>query len=552
MGLTGRQREEFSQALQRAMPDPGNLAIAIEAEFDLPYNEVTQGADVYSQACFNLVGWASAHGKLTELAGMVAIRVPGNPEVQDFLNQHWLTLLKLETQTLPDSLLDSLSRHLQCMNDFVAVAECCYCTWPSIETHRPLVLQALKNAECCHTAKWLIVLSLWLKKMPHQSDGSPYILSFVQRLQDCMDIDAQLREALAGWLTQAVTQGITAFPATQTLNSEQKERLQQIQGYCVIDIDILETQANFIYRCQLHIQVGANNEFGENQALPIANKPADDLPPLPNESPALTSEEAICRCPKFLPVRQQMGFWLTQVQQRLADKCADLKLRYGLAARPEHDLLVEFCLPWEHLVESVDAWEFVVEVRRRLQQINLGRKYRVVVRSRDRIQDRYGEINQLNKIWNNNQELLQGGVITPEDWTSLTPILANLEPLRLADDAQLAAEFENYVGIGVSGPLCCVEQNDCREKLLNGALEAGVPVVVWSRDPEIEHLETQLREDLLAIDCFHDFNILMERTVDKRALASPQQPLGYHLAVWCDEPRRIEALNELSSKARLG
>jgi len=467
------------------------------------------------------------------------------------LNQHWLELLKVESTIIPAGLLESLGGYLHQVNDFDAVAHCCCCTWPKLEVNRPRILEALSRNELCGAAKWLMVLGLWLKTVHHQQDGTLCIFSFVQRLQEVDSIPPQLRGALQQWLNTAKAElGLTASPTVKTLNAEQKERLQHIRGYCVIDIEMLQTQPIPNYRCQLHIQVGANNEFDENQALPIANKPAEELPPLP-EAPEPALEEAIYRCPKFLPVRQQLGGWLAQVQQRLADKCADLKQNYGLETRPQYDLLVEFCLPWEHLVESVDAWEFMVEVRRRLQKLTLGQKYSVVVRSRDRIQDLYGEINQLNTSWNDGQELLEG-VVTAEDWGAITPILNNLDPIKIADEAQLAADFKHYLGIGVSGPLCCTQHNEAREKLLNGVLEAGVPVVVWSREPAIANLDAQLRENLLAIDCFRDLNILIERTVDQRAMASPPQPLGYHLAVWCDEPQRIEALNELSSKARLG
>lgn len=525
--------------------------MAVEVEFNRPLDELSQTNQVYSEACFQLVKWADRQGKLIDLVPMVATRAPGNPEFQYFLSQHWLVLLRAQlpqSTTMSENLLDSLIAHLQQIYDFNAVADCCRRTWLRLEVDRPRWLQALSNPELCPEAKWLIVLGLWLKVFPHQSDGTPSIISFVQRLIEVESIGDQRRQPLSHWLTQVEADlGIAATPVAPTLSAEQKERLQQIQAYCFIDINVLGTES-IQPRCQLHIYIGAHNEFGENQELSIPNLPASDPLPPPEPLPA----EAIHCCPEFLPIRQQIGPWLNQVEQRLSDKCRDLKQRYGLSARPRYDVIVEFCLPWQHLVEGVDAWQYWENRRGRQQGVKLGRRYKVIVRSRDRIQDLYGEINQLNTVWNSEaSEAMRQGDASPADWANMTPILTDLESLTAADEDQLAAQFENYVGIGVSGPLCCGTQSEAREKLLNGVLEAGVPVVMWSRDPEIENLNGQLREDLLAVDCFRDFRVLIERIFEKRKSASSQRPMGFP-AVWCDQPQRIEALNELFSRGRLG
>jgi len=546
MGLAGRQTEAFRDGLKAAIPSETDLKEILDFRLEQDYNKVTQGETIYEHAVSNLIQWADSQGKLLALAREVAVKNPGNPEFQTFLDTHWLTLLKLEAKLLSEELLLALAEQLKKVHDFGEIAACCRRSWPQIDSHRPEILKHLRNPDLCSTAKWLMVMELWLKQVLYKPDGTAYILEFVERLE-------QRHQELTTWLDQARAElGVTETAAVTSLTPEQQALLQKIRGYCVIDVDILTTKDQLRYRCQLHIQVGSNNKFKEDQMLPIMNLPPEELAADSGEAlQEQTPEAVVFSNPKFIPIRQQIPHWLTQVTQRLADKCTDLKQRYDLPDRPQYDLLLEFCLPWEHLVEKVDAWAFTTQVRRRSRRVCLGRNYKVVVRSRDRIHDPDGTlINQLNKVWHQ-AEPLRSGSPTVDDWRQVTPLLDSFDQIELTDEDSLVRTFEGYVGLGVSCPLCSPEHDMAREKLLNVALEAGVPVVVWSRDHEIEDLDAQLRQ-LLAPECFRDLTVLVDRVHAQRAQAPEEQPLGQCLAVWCDEPRRIEALNELFSRGRLG
>lgn len=539
-----------------AIPQQSTLEIIVDVVFDASFNELTQGDPVYSNAIYKLVQSADTQGKLLELAIKVILQNRGSPEFQDYIGQNLLLLLSLESRLLSGECLQSLVSQLRTIKDVEGITQCCRQTWPNLEVARRKIWQHLEQSTVCEDAEWLMVLGLWLKIYPYRGDATPSILAFVQRLFDCVPLDDDGKKNLDAWLGQAQTElGCTLDSHVKTLTSSQKALLKVIRGYCVIDVEILETKEEMQPRCQLHVQVGQDNEFEEDERFQISNLTSEELSQISTtdtEPCALSADETICYSPRFVPIREQILHWLKQAQIRLKQKCQDLKQRYELRDSPIFDLLVEFCLPWEHLVEGVDAWEFSTQVRRRLTKVRIGRKYKVVVRARDRIHDIDGSlINQLKKVWDDNEALLRSGEPKSDEWKLKSPILKSFERLKAVNEDILIREFEQYLGMGLTCPLCLVEHGEAREIVLNAVLEAGVPVVVWSRNHEIPDLSTQLRE-LLAVECFSDFNILMERAAAKRGQASDDHSLGNHLAVWCDDPQRIETLNELFSKGGLG
>jgi hypothetical protein len=86
-------------------------------------------------------------------------------------------------------------------------------------------------------------------------------------------------------------------------------------------------------------------------------------------------------------------------------------------------------------------------------------------------------------------------------------------------------------------------------------LEAGVPMALWSRCSDLADL-SQKMHDLLTADtpCQLDQPLedqLLEQIKKTRKLANDEQHLGHHLAIWCDEPKRLIELKQFLEQGRL-
>ncbi|MBE9070986.1 hypothetical protein IQ260_30575, partial [Leptolyngbya cf. ectocarpi LEGE 11479] len=213
-------------------------------------------------------------------------------------------------------------------------------------------------------------------------------------------------------------------------------------------------------------------------------------------------------------------------------------------AIPSYELTVEFWLPFDLMLDlKADSWKIKSQKRGRSRtSVPLGSKHKVVVRSFDRY-DVKSDYNNLVKTWNK----LNSYSITKSDFNIVTTKIvylscwAKLESLLQASDPY-------KLGMAIACSLNSEKQK--KDKLIEKILDSGIPIVVWSRDRNLENLEKNMCS-LFNLAHLTDDSHLLEKISNIRKFADDQQPLGYHLGVWCDVPQKITEIQKFRKQARL-
>lgn len=81
--IDGPARKELRLALLEAFPQPSELAMLVEETLGVPFVNITLANDMPTRA-FDLIGWAKARGRLTELVAGAAAERPKSGRLQTF------------------------------------------------------------------------------------------------------------------------------------------------------------------------------------------------------------------------------------------------------------------------------------------------------------------------------------------------------------------------------------------------------------------------------------------------------------------------------------
>lgn len=112
--MDGIQRQKLHNALMDAFPDVKALEQMVSFQLNLPLSSITTTKDL-SEATFELIKWANAQGRISDLVEGACKQNIGNPKLREFYVQDW-PLLKSEIEpyvpgvqqlTLPDSNRDT-------------------------------------------------------------------------------------------------------------------------------------------------------------------------------------------------------------------------------------------------------------------------------------------------------------------------------------------------------------------------------------------------------------------------------------------------------------
>jgi hypothetical protein len=542
MELNVSQRKALRAALISAFPRQELLELMLEDELEEDLNRITHGQSNYDLVVRDLVKWAEGQGRLIELVVGASRQNPGNPEVRSFVTGSLVTLLGLESDNLSMNHLEALAIALQPIQDLEWITSCCCQTWAEIHIHRPQALKDLENPDLSLSVKWLVVLKLWLNEYRQRPDGTPCILDFVDRLRHYPKCPKEQQQRLSSLLAELQAELDYCLPTpTQALPFDQDKKIKSVQGYFLITVQIPITQAEESDR--IFIQ-GFLSIKTDGQDSPSTLIPLQDL----NVQTSVSSSSSGAQggiSGTLQQLEQQFPQWVHQAEERLSSECRGLRDAYSLPTLPSYKLTIEFFLPYEYLAEAVDLWEVSRPVLRRREMVAVGKKHRVVVRSSDRLQD--GELlNRLIQTWEGIDAFLQN-VQTEQ---SLQGKLATLTSLDCCELDALIQQFKQCLGLMLVCPVCIPELQVQRETVFLAALEAGVPIALWSRRHDLPNLSKELGA-FLVLEYLRDLELLLEQVYNKRGRAFTDDDLGRHLAILCDEPKRIERLRQFFDSGRL-
>lgn len=542
MGLTGEQRQNLREALISAFPKQADLELMFEDEFDQPFNSVTQERPNYELTVQDLVKWAEAEGKLIDLAIRASRKNPGNPRLRSFIENSLTMLLTFGSDHLETNCLASLTTTLQKIQDIGLISSCCRQVWIEIYIHRPKVLKDLENLDLSFSVKWLVILRVWLKEYKQSPDGTPCIIDFVDRLRqhpDCPNAQKQILTSLVAKLRTEV--GYTLPTPSTNCTPDHAQIIRSVQGYFLITVQFSITEEEGSDRIFIKGFLAIKTD---GQDSPSKLVPLQDLI-VQNSASSISGGEQSGISSTLQQLEQQFPQWVNQAEERLTAECCEIQKVYSLPMLPTYKLIIEFFLPYEYLAEAVDLWQVSRPVLRRREMVAVGRKHRVVVRSSDRLQDSE-LLNRLNHTWKWIEIFLQNSP-TQE---LLEAKLGNLDNLNSCEIDALIQRFKQCLGLKLLCPLCVPEAKLQRETVFLAVLEAGLPIVLWSRRHDLPNLSEEL-ESLLVLESLFNLERLVEQVYEKRGSACTDTDLGQHLAILCDEPKRIERLRQFFNEGRL-
>jgi hypothetical protein len=192
----------------------------------------------------------------------------------------------------------------------------------------------------------------------------------------------------------------------------------------------------------------------------------------------------------------------------------------------QHELTIEIFLPMSCLCADVDRWK----IDDLYAETPVGSRYRTIVRSSDRLEDRY-----LNKRWSdwcgNWDRITKAGHLIPncDDFETL-------DPFTDCNWKRVVNNLSQKLGL----KLTCGLESEHKLDLFRAILNAATPIAIWVRC-DLPDLDLAAELDALIADS-HLFG-LSAAVMRKRQQADEEerseQHLGAHLAMLWEDPGRL-------------
>jgi vWA-MoxR associated protein C-terminal domain len=207
----------------------------------------------------------------------------------------------------------------------------------------------------------------------------------------------------------------------------------------------------------------------------------------------------------------------------LLDKFLDLSLKH---LKGQDELTIEIFLPMSCLCVDVDRW-MVADL---YDSIPVGTRYRTIVRSSDRLEERY--LARRMKPWRDNWErITKAGHLKPncDDFETL-------DQFTDCNWKRVANNLSQKLGL----KLTCGLASEHKQDLFRAILNAATPIAIWVRC-DLPDLDLAVELDTLITDS-HLFG-LSAAVLKKRQQADEEeqseQHLGAHLAMLWEDPGRL-------------
>lgn len=185
------------------------------------------------------------------------------------------------------------------------------------------------------------------------------------------------------------------------------------------------------------------------------------------------------------------------------------------------ELTIEIFLPRDRLHDQVEKWKYLDEEEG--YRIPIGKEYRVVVRSYDRLKTLHKKQgSQWKKNWEN----------VRSSWQNI-PCIHKMTTVSQAcfDDNELRERLTEKILLKV----CCTLSNLERNNVLRAIHSAATPIVLWSRC-EVNSLHNPFDFDALLDKPLYE---LSARVKEQRLAADNDKHLGNHLVLLWDDPNRV-------------
>lgn len=520
MTLNGGQIEELKKALSAAFLTENKLKMMLRKELNQRLNLVAQGDD-YQEVLFNLIEWAESEGRLIELIRGASLNKPKNIILHNFV-EGFITsnikelledLLENNSELISLNLCHDLFKIIISINNLqLLVDKCCSVLPEGANFDRSEDIKDLENKELADSLKIFILLKLLVIDYP-MFEGIPRLLWLAQELYKGHELENPLEQKLKQWIKKTELHCGCKLPELPEKSMSKKDNI--LNSYLMITIKPLSDQCRFIINGFLRMP----------RLIEVSNSTVDDIVPLDLVNLEEDGEQKGSLC-TFKQIENKVVQFIREGERKLQTE----RKKQNVSS---YNLTIEFFLPYQYLCEEVDLWR-VSELD---DLVPIGKNYRVVVRSYDRVENEYLE-NQLCKGWQRVKELLN---LNNYDVSSHFENLSTVSNCNWKNlEMQLS---ESKIGL----KLTCAPPDSQKEKqeLFKAFLRGGIPIAIWTRRNNIPNIVSEI-DNLLTKDSLTNLDYLFELIWRKRCKAhcdlTPKEHLGYHLAILCDNPERMPPL----------
>jgi len=207
-----------------------------------------------------------------------------------------------------------------------------------------------------------------------------------------------------------------------------------------------------------------------------------------------------------------------------------LKLTLDSLYGKRHVLTIEIFLPIKYLCFDVDGWVLSEDLGFTTETFVLGRKYRVIVRSQERLHRNY--LRSKWTQWLDNWDRVK----TRLDTTPHENDFEHLSQFESCNWNHLVRSLKQKLGLKLTCGLVEAHQED----LFTSILIAATPIAIWTRC-NLPHLDSiSAINQLIRSGTLLDLSETIRKTRELASITEvPKEHLGCHLAILWEDPNRL-------------
>jgi hypothetical protein len=511
--LSGQQFKDLRLALARAFTTEQELQRMVRENLNERLREIV-GGETLTDIVSSLIEWAEAGNHIKQLVISAAYEKSENTFIRRFVEANIDKLIEFDISLLSESAVIDLISILEKI-DFSTLWKTGRTVLPNTVTRdRAQETQHLEQSELSNWFKCFILFKLLLEAFP-LLEQRPSIFIFVERLLGESHLDEEGNRILGEWLEKfAPNFNHQSDEFVQSSLASSPPSSGRLQAYLMILINPEKTKLRATASLLCSAPTGMKKE------IPVHLNPE-------------SSERGVLTTQKKLP----------QIVAQFVQRSTSIEL-----VRPEnllgcayYALTIELFLPIGYLCEPIDRWEIKDDFD---NPVSLGSKYRLVVRSYDRV-IRPGLRNAFAEAWYQTRDWL-GKSSESALLNSKVCHLTKIDSVRLG---ALREVLKEKIGIKITGPL--PESESEMLKFLQVMLESGVPMGTWTR--RCEHLASNIEDEMDLVwtpELILNPGEFLEKVRSIRASAFDDQEAlekqwGGHLTVLWDDLERMPTLEPL-------
>jgi hypothetical protein len=511
-GLRGEEIKTLRLALESTFPTISAFKRMVRENMAEYIAEIQEGS--LSDVIGNLLMLAESKNQIKRLVISAVNETPGNSQLQAFCETNINKLIEFNDSLLSRQAFVSLFAILKAI-DFPVLWKIGQTILPkTIARDRPQSIQKLEQPEVSNWFKCFILLQLLMEDFP-SFEQQPSIFVFVSYLSKKSVLDDADKQTFIEWLNN-VDPNFNG--QTGNLAPPYSASSQPIRG-----------------GLQAYLMIMINSEKAKLRATAslLCIAPTGMKKEIPVHLNLESIERGILTTTKKLP----------QIVAQFIQHSISSELVHpeNLLGCGYYVLTIELFLPIRYLCEPIDQWEIKGDFD---NPVSLGSKYRLVVRSYDRVIKPQLR-NDFAKAWYWRKEWLEQN---PEP-TALDDRICHLTEIDCIRMGTFREMLKEKIGIKITCPL--PESETEMLKFLQAMLESGVSIGTWTRSREqlTSNSEVEVNQ-CWSSDLILNHGEFLERVRTMRASAfddreSPEQHWGGHFTVLWDDLERMPVLEPL-------